>query len=177
MQLGPDVVLLLNQGKVMVTPPMAAGAWGDSPAILAISPIKDHPQLRFIMRYDPQAYFSQLLTTAQAGESGETYAINLQGQMISQSRFVEDLQAIGLLAADETDTVFKLAVRDPGRDLTTDLNRFRYDPGDEGLTQMAAAVTSRQSGSMSMAIATTAACRLSALGAGCLSLALVLPVK
>ena len=64
------------------------------------------------MRYDPHDFFSQIMEVARAGESGETYAVNADGLMISQSRFFEDLHEIGLLAPDVHSTIHQIAVRD-----------------------------------------------------------------
>ncbi|MFV2070794.1 MAG: serine/threonine-protein kinase, partial [Pirellulales bacterium] len=63
--------------------------------------------------------FSKILETAQTGESGETYAFNKQGLMLTESRFNEQLKACGLipdLPNARSSTVVEL--RDPGGDLT-----------------------------------------------------------
>ncbi len=53
----------------------------------------------------------------QIGESGETYAINRHGQLISESRFDEDLMRIGLIEETER-SILNIDIRDPGVNLT-----------------------------------------------------------
>jgi len=63
--------------------------------------------------------FSSILRIARAGESGETYAFDADGLMLSHSRFESGLRDIGLLPADETvKSVLNVDVRNPGGDLT-----------------------------------------------------------
>jgi len=64
--------------------------------------------------------FSQILGIARAGESGETYAFDANGRMLSNSRFEEELRQIGLLPEDpEVDSVLNVDIRNPGGDLRT----------------------------------------------------------
>ena len=63
--------------------------------------------------------FSSILGIARAGESGETYAFDANGVMLSNSRFEQELREIGLLPDDESvDSVLNVDIRNPGGDLT-----------------------------------------------------------
>ncbi len=62
---------------------------------------------------------TRVLSSARFGASGETYAFNKEGYVISQSRFENQLRALGLLESSPTQSsVLNLALRDPGGDLT-----------------------------------------------------------
>jgi hypothetical protein len=64
------------------------------------------------------AELSAPLLAARAGETGETYAFDAQGVMISRSRFPQHLRRAGLLAPDDDDSALRVSIRDPGGDLT-----------------------------------------------------------
>ena len=62
--------------------------------------------------------FSETLQVARMGESGETYAFDGEGRMLSRSRFEDQLAAIGLLPEDPAErNVTQVEVRDPGGNL------------------------------------------------------------
>ncbi len=64
--------------------------------------------------------FTAILGIARQGESGETYAFDADGVLLSNSRFEDDLRAIGLLPADAAvGSALNIEIRDPGADLTT----------------------------------------------------------
>jgi serine/threonine protein kinase len=68
---------------------------------------------------NPDAEFTRILGVARSGDSGETFAFDAAGTLISESRFDEELKRVGLLT-DETNAVsaLTLSLRDPGGDLT-----------------------------------------------------------
>lgn len=68
---------------------------------------------------NPDAEFTRILSVARSDESGETFAFDAEGVMISKSRFDEQLKQLKLLK-DEADAVsaLTLSLRDPGGDLT-----------------------------------------------------------
>lgn len=69
-------------------------------------------------RLDPEQDFTRILSIARGGTSGETYAFNRQGLMLSESRFDEDLKRIGLIAnRPESRSILQLDLRDPGGDM------------------------------------------------------------
>lgn len=64
--------------------------------------------------------FSRRVNIAQMGKTGETYAFNAEGMMLTESRFVDQLKEIGLLPNEEdVHSSLKVHLRDPGGDLTT----------------------------------------------------------
>lgn len=73
--------------------------------------------LAFILR--PEDEFTKVLSVARPGKSGETFAFDQNGLMISQSRFDEQLKHLGLLNQSTNSTsALTLELRDPGGDLT-----------------------------------------------------------
>jgi PAS domain S-box-containing protein len=68
-------------------------------------------------RIDPDADFSEIIHRGQMGESGESYAFNRHGQLISESRFVDQLREIGLVP-EWGRSILTVDLRDPGQDIT-----------------------------------------------------------
>jgi serine/threonine protein kinase len=67
------------------------------------------------LRIRPEREFTQILQLGRIGESGETYAIDNQGLLVSNSRFDEQLILLGLLPDQEhSRSLLGLSVRDPG---------------------------------------------------------------
>lgn len=77
---------------------------------------------------NPDKEFSKILSVARSGQSGETYAFDQTGLMISQSRFEEQLHHLGLLEGTNTSSALNLRLRDPGGDLT---RGFKPPPDSE----------------------------------------------
>lgn len=67
---------------------------------------------------DTDHEFSRILTVARSGQSGETYAFDQTGLLISHSRFDEQLKSLGLLDASNTTSALNVRLHDPGGDLT-----------------------------------------------------------
>jgi serine/threonine protein kinase len=67
---------------------------------------------------NPTNEFSRILSVARSGESGETYAFDQTGLIISQSRFDLQLKQLGLLEATNASSALNLRLHDPGGDLT-----------------------------------------------------------
>jgi hypothetical protein len=70
-------------------------------------------------RLRPEKEFTEVLQLARLGHSGETYAFDKHGVILSQSRFDQQLKDIGLLpASDDASSALNLELRDPGVDMT-----------------------------------------------------------
>lgn len=116
--------------------------------MFAASPIRDkdsHVIAAYVQRIDVIADFSPLFHNNRMGESGETYALNSKGILISESRFNHQLRQIGLLREDQG-ALLNLKLRDPGINLLTNRKADRPDKVQR-LTLMAARATSGNSGS------------------------------
>jgi serine/threonine protein kinase len=65
---------------------------------------------------DPEREFSRIMSVARPGESGETYAFDSSGLMVSKSRFEDSLRAVGLLSANsKSSSALSLRLKDPGK--------------------------------------------------------------
>ncbi len=66
------------------------------------------------LRIAPEKDFTRILGTARAGESGETYAFDRKGLLLSESRFADELKRLGLVPdTPDTRSVLTLELRDP----------------------------------------------------------------
>ncbi len=71
------------------------------------------------LRIDPEKEFSRLTSLGRFGETGETYAFDKDGRMVSESRFDDSLIILGLLPDQENvRSILQVLVRDPGGDIT-----------------------------------------------------------
>ena len=90
------------------------------PVMFAFSPVLDD-QLQVIaalgFQIRPEANFTRILQLGQPGKSGETYAFDADGLMLSNSRFDADLRLDGLVQEHDS-SILNLMVRDPGGDIT-----------------------------------------------------------
>lgn len=70
------------------------------------------------VRLDPYSSLSETFEIGRFGETGETYAFDRTGRLISQSRFEEELVKMDLLPAGKS-SVLNIEIRDPGVDLSS----------------------------------------------------------
>lgn len=97
------------------------------------------------LRVSPDQSFGSVFTQARFGESGETYALNDKGVMLSESRFNDDLAKMGLID-DPHHSDLQLEIRDPGVNLSAGENASA-PRHEQPLTKMAASVAEHKSGS------------------------------
>ncbi len=107
------------------------GPRGPLSLMQVVAPVRDDAggvvgALACIVR--PEQEFTRVLSVARSGLTGETFAFDPTGLMISESRFDDQLRVAGLLT-NTPNSVSSLSVllRDPGQDLTV---RGRTVPGD-----------------------------------------------
>jgi len=119
------------------------------PTMLSAAPVRD-AQGRVVAvlaaLIDPDEEFTRILSVAQTGESGEIYAFDRDGLMLSGSRFESELARLGLIpAVPEPSAVLRLVLRDPGGNL---LEGHRVEAPREALplVRMVAAAVAGQSG-------------------------------
>jgi len=65
---------------------------------------------------DPKADFSRILQAGRMLRSGDTYAVDANGFLVSESRFDEQLRDAGIIASGE-DSILNIRVTDPGANL------------------------------------------------------------
>jgi serine/threonine protein kinase len=67
------------------------------------------------LRTRPERDFTRILQLGQFGRTGETYAIDKTGLLVSSSRFDEDLILLGLLPdTADSQSILSISARDPG---------------------------------------------------------------
>ena len=86
-------------------------------------------------RVDPVADFSSTTRLGRMGETGETYAFNKAGKMITESRFEKQLREVGMLAPGMR-SILNVEVRDPGGNLLEGF-RPKLPSSERPLTHMA----------------------------------------
>jgi hypothetical protein len=98
------------------------------------------------LRIRPEAEFSRVLGSGVMGDSGETYAFDSNGLLLSQSRHDEALKQMGLLAdLPNSHSVLTVELRDPGVDMTKGARPSRKR-SEQPLTRLAAEATGFNSG-------------------------------
>jgi hypothetical protein len=92
-------------------PTMVAGApvYDEHEAVIAV----------LAVRIPPEVDFTRILSVARMGKTGETYACDADGQLLSESRFDDQLKDAGLLPdREDVKSIFNVKLRDPLVDLT-----------------------------------------------------------
>lgn len=119
------------------------------PCMFAAAPIRDD-NLQIIgalaLRINPEREFTRILQLGRMGKSGETYAFDRDGVLVSNSRFDHDLILTGLLP-DQPDSksILNLLLRNPGGDMTRGF-RPKLRRSEMPLTKMAESATTGNKG-------------------------------
>ncbi len=111
------------------------------PTIFTIGPLLDDkgkPIAALGLRIRPEDQFTRILQVVRFGESGESYAFDRNGLLLSQSRFDDELKELGLLA-DQPDarSILTVEIRDPQVNMHRG-ERPRARRADQPLTRLAA---------------------------------------
>ncbi len=138
------------RGETVLTRPIppdtlarAAQGRGDTAYVYVGAPIKgsnDSTIAAVALGIDPTTDFTDILKVARFGRSGETYAFDENGLMISESRFLDTLAMIGLIEPGQS-AVLAIQIRDPGGNM---VEGFRPEAPQRAwpLTKMAASAVS-----------------------------------
>ena len=92
------------------------------PTMYAAAPIRQNGEIiaALALRIRPDLDFTRILEVGRLGESGETYAFDESGLLLSKGRFDSDLKRYGLLPDTESSqSILTLTIRDPGANLTS----------------------------------------------------------
>jgi eukaryotic-like serine/threonine-protein kinase len=119
------------------------------PTMFVVGPLCDEkgkPIAALGLRIRPEDHFTRILQVVRFGHSGETYAFDRDGLLLSQSRFDDDLKQIGLLV-DQPDShsILTVEIRDPRVDMALG-QRPKVRRADQPLTRLAAAAAQGQDG-------------------------------
>jgi hypothetical protein len=153
-----DFVAAVLSGKSLVSRPfpsiaMTEDEWGQLavgvPTMFAAAPVDNdegRPVAVLALRIRPDQEFTRILNVARFGESGETYAFDKNGVLLSQSRFEDDLKQIGLqVDQPRSRSVLAVEVRDPGVNMIQG-ERSTVRRQDQPLTRPAASAVAGTKG-------------------------------
>ncbi len=119
------------------------------PVMFAIAPVRSEGRTAVAglgLRLQPERAFTRILSVARAGQTGDTYAFDRSGRLLSESRFDDQLRAIGLIPDQpQSRSILNVELRDPGADLTRGRRPVRRR-SELPLTRMAAAAVAGQDG-------------------------------
>ncbi len=102
--LDPDEVPDLDTPVVYVVAPVHSESSVDSPVVAAAG-----------FGFPADGEFTEILTVARRGQTGETYIFDDHGLLLSESRFDDQLRSAGLLPQEpDTRSIFRIEIRDPG---------------------------------------------------------------
>ncbi len=144
-------------GETVLIPPILSGVplkaeEGDSSAtertMFLAAPLRNPAGDRIVavltMRLDPSLDFTRIAQLGRTGQSGETYAFDNEGRLITESRFDLHLRQVGLIAEGENG-ILNIHIRDPGGNLLQG-HPLPSDTKSLPLTVMAAEAIARRNG-------------------------------
>jgi eukaryotic-like serine/threonine-protein kinase len=114
---------------------------GDATMMQVAAPVRNSDGViigALAMIINPDKEFSHILSVARWGSSGETYAFDQAGLLISHSRFDEQLKKLGLLDATNSSSALNLRLDDPGGDLTSGFRVTNTENESHPLIQLVA---------------------------------------
>ena len=138
----PEVQAAFSGQTVFVLPRSA-----DRPDMFVLTPIADrggNPNAVLALRMDPAEELTRLCQISRLGNTGETYAFDSLGRMLTESRFTEALGRTGQLSPGQS-AILAVHIRDPGGNMLEG-HRPALPAQDQPLTRMAAAAVAGHSG-------------------------------
>jgi diguanylate cyclase (GGDEF)-like protein len=112
-------------------------------SIFIATPILDETKnvmAALIIRINPMTGFSRITQLGRMGETGETYAFDNKGQLITPSRFYDQLNAVEAIA-DDGNGILSIRLTDPGGNLLKG-HMPKKSRDNRPLTRMAASAIS-----------------------------------
>jgi hypothetical protein len=121
----------------------------DLPSMYVTGPLldeADRPIAALGLRIRPEDHFTRILQVVRFGKSGETYAFDENGLLLSQSRFDDELKRLGLLV-DQPDarSILTVEIRDPQVNMAQG-ERPKLRRAEQPLTRLAAAAVQGEDG-------------------------------
>ncbi|WLE96722.1 MAG: ATP-binding protein [Candidatus Electrothrix communis] len=116
----PDLIRRVFLGETVFIPPFRSAATSLlPPSVFFAAPVIDQADriiAAIIVCLDPTKSFSRIIQLSRLSESGETYAFNKRGELLSESRFTSQLREMGLIKPHEK-AILNIRITDPGRNL------------------------------------------------------------
>jgi len=149
---GMAILERVLEGQLVLTRPYQQGEMLmggdmllDEPRMSAVAPVRDargEVSGAFYLIIRPEKDFTRILSIARLGVTGDTYAFDRDGVMLSDSRHDRQLKVLGLIPDQPgARSILRVQLRDPGGDLT---RGYRPDTPLAGrpLTRLVAAAVS-----------------------------------
>ena len=119
------------------------------PTMWVLSPVRDQsfqPVAILGLRIRPDREFTRIMQLGQIGTTGETYAFDRNGRLVSNSRFDEQLIYLGILPdTEDARSILNVQLRNPGGDMTQGYRPTKRR-SELPLTKMAESAVAGQSG-------------------------------
>jgi serine/threonine protein kinase len=131
-----DEALDDDSGAVIEEPLMAF--------VSGIGPADGNTELLLVFLVDPEKDFTGILSVGAWGKSGNTYAFDEDGLLLSHSRFTDQLQAAEMIPKGEP-SILRIEIRDPGGDIRTGF-RPTTPMAARPMTKMAASAIQGETG-------------------------------
>lgn len=133
----PELFSSIMLGKTEFIPPVWANVNIDTnlskndhdAEIFIATPIKndqDEIIAIFALRFDPDSEFSRLFIDGRLGKTFESYAVDNNGYMISESRFTQELQQQGIIPISES-TILNIRLPNPDTNPIVNAAKFKTD--------------------------------------------------
>ncbi len=118
------------RGKTVFIPTLVSDSLSKKThSIFIVAPIRDIKNqiiAALAFQIDPSIDFKRLTQLGRIGESGDTYAFDINGTLISDSRFDGELKKMGLISP-EGSSMLSIKITDPGGNL---MEGFKSDKTD-----------------------------------------------
>jgi serine/threonine protein kinase len=115
-----DAAARVRDGRPVFLAPTLKQRFANVPMAFVMVPLQDASGAAiatFAFRI-PAERMGEILNASRLGETGETYAVDAEGRMLTESRFPEQVAQLGLLPPEAGGrTTAALELRDPGVDL------------------------------------------------------------
>ncbi|MDH5720805.1 MAG: ATP-binding protein [Spirochaetia bacterium] len=141
-----DEIQKIFHGKSVLTPPFESDI-SKKPEMIIGAPVKNNSNdiiAALIFLVPPENEFTAILQLGRVAKTGETYAFNKEGTLISESRFNAHLLQAGLLKKGERG-ILNILIDDPGTNLLENSTSHTKD-SKTTLTKMAKSAISGNSG-------------------------------
>jgi len=119
------------------------------PTMFTVGPLRDEqgkPLAALALRIRPENQFTRILQVVRFGKTGESYAFDKNGLLLSQSRFDDDLKQLGLLAdLPDSRSILTVELRDPLVNMAQG-QRPTVRRAEQPLTRLAAEAVQGQDG-------------------------------
>ena len=134
---GQTAVSLPTQTAYIISDRHTNRQHNSHPSMFVAAPVMHKKKVIAILafRIDPFDDFTAILQRGRLSDSGETYAFDRQGILISNSRFDSQLQQMGLLPSGQS-SILNISIRNPD-DNTGNLSTLINHPALIPLTKMA----------------------------------------